>query len=122
MSNLRRVLFISASCLVLAGCQTVYGAGEYLGSYMPVIGERCNHWQCFTNDTEKSTDPAQQETDSESNELTQNDDETDDGAGTEAKRPRTFTKERPPIIPPSTESGLPEIEQRGARKPFPKQY
>lgn len=120
VSNLRNILCLSASCIALAGCQTVYGWAESVGNHMPVIGERCHHWQCFTNDTGKSADVASQEADDASDTTEETD--ADDKESTEIKRPRTFTKERPPIIPPSTESGLPEIEQRGARKPFPKPY
>ncbi|MFO0389382.1 MAG: hypothetical protein ACK502_06655 [Alphaproteobacteria bacterium] len=122
MSSIRNIVYLTASCLSLAGCQTMHGWADYVGGYMPVIGERCNHWQCFTNDTEASTDSTQQEIEAEKSELTQDDDDTDDANSTEPKRSRTFTDERPPIIPPSTESGVPDVELRGARKPFPKQY
>ncbi len=38
-------------CLVLAlsGCQTVGGWFDSVGNHLPVIGERCEHWQCFSD-------------------------------------------------------------------------
>ncbi len=120
VSSLRTALVISTSSLLLTSCQTIYGWADHVGSYMPVIGERCNHWQCFTNDTGHSADVIEQEADGTSEPLAETD--ADDAEGIDTKRPNTFTEERPPIIPPSTESGLPDIEQRGARKPFPRPY
>jgi hypothetical protein len=123
VNNLRTVLFLSSSCLILGSCQTVYGWAESVGNHMPVIGERCNHWQCFTNETGKNETSGAQEMATEGEDGTTEDDDADEtGNSTDASRPKTFTNERPPIIPPSTESGLPEVEQRGSRKPFPKPY
>ena len=34
--------------IVVSGCQSVGNWADDVGSYMPVIGERCEHWQCFT--------------------------------------------------------------------------
>jgi len=35
--------------LALSGC-------EWADEYMPVIGERCEHWQCFTESGREASD------------------------------------------------------------------
>ena len=35
--------------LALCGCQTIGNWADSIGNHMPVIGERCEHWQCFTS-------------------------------------------------------------------------
>lgn len=39
------LLVTSAS---LSGCQWIGDRADDLGDHLPVIGERCEHWQCFT--------------------------------------------------------------------------
>ena len=45
-----RALVITAGCLLLSGCGWIGRQADHVGSYMPVIGERCEHWQCFTSE------------------------------------------------------------------------
>ncbi len=33
---------------LLTGCAWIGRQADHMGSYMPVIGERCEHWQCIT--------------------------------------------------------------------------
>jgi hypothetical protein len=37
---------VIALCL-LSGCSWIGRQADALGSYMPVVGERCEHWQCM---------------------------------------------------------------------------
>lgn len=129
VNSLRNALYLSASCLLLGGCETIYGWANGVGSYMPVIGDRCEHWQCVTSEGQAISEAKKrQQAEMEGMPASENktDDEEDesgsDASSSDAKRPNVFTEERPPIIPPSTESGVPEVEQRGSRKPFPKQF
>lgn len=41
-------LFLIVACTTISGCETIGNWADSAGSYMPVIGERCEHWQCFT--------------------------------------------------------------------------
>lgn len=41
-------LIISLPCVLLTGCDTVGDFADDMGSHMPVVGERCEHWQCIT--------------------------------------------------------------------------
>jgi len=41
-------LFALLGLFALSGCSSVGDMADSMGSYMPVIGERCEHWQCFT--------------------------------------------------------------------------
>ena len=34
--------------LLTGGCQTITDGANKIGSYMPTIGERCEHWECMT--------------------------------------------------------------------------
>lgn len=34
--------------LALSGCSWIGRQADALGEHMPVIGERCEHWQCMT--------------------------------------------------------------------------
>ena len=127
VNKLFQTLAFSASCLLLGGCQTISGWADSVGSHMPVIGERCEHWQCITGSGQAESDAIKaQQTEMEGaisdNESDEDAEEKPDASSFDAKRPNVFTEERPPIIPPSTESGVPEVEQRGSRKPFPKQF
>lgn len=36
--------------LLLAGCDRVFNFADDVGSHLPTIGERCEHWQCFTEE------------------------------------------------------------------------
>lgn len=40
-----RMLLVSAPLILLQGCEWA----DDLGRHMPVIGERCENWQCFTS-------------------------------------------------------------------------
>ena len=41
---------------LLAGCNWVGRQADALGSHMPVIGERCEHWQCVTESGQRQSD------------------------------------------------------------------
>ena len=53
---MRRNALFMACLLALSACQTISDAADGLGSYMPVIGERCEHWQCFTEEGQAISD------------------------------------------------------------------
>lgn len=38
-----------ALCLLTGGCSWIGDTADSLGSHLPTIGERCEHWQCFTS-------------------------------------------------------------------------
>lgn len=42
-------IMILAGCAWLSGCTAIGNWADQLGSHMPVIGERCNHWECFSS-------------------------------------------------------------------------
>lgn len=46
---------------LLAACQTIGGWADGLGSHMPVIGERCEHWQCMTTEGRAKSDKIKQQ-------------------------------------------------------------
>ncbi len=129
VNSLRNMVVLSASCLLLGSCQTISRWADGAGSYMPVIGDRCEHWQCFTSEGQAiSNAKKRQQADADGTAKTENETgedeegESDTPSSSDAKRPNVYTEERPPIIPPSTDSGIPEVEQRGSRKPFPRQF
>lgn len=39
-----------AALWLLSGCETISNFADDVGSHMPVVGERCEHWQCFTEE------------------------------------------------------------------------
>ncbi len=39
---------ILLTMLMLAACDTIGGWADDVGEHLPVIGERCEHWQCMT--------------------------------------------------------------------------
>lgn len=41
---------------LLSGCQSIGNLADDLGSHLPVIGERCEHWQCFTTSGQETSD------------------------------------------------------------------
>ncbi len=49
---MRSFAFISifAIALPISACRTVGDFADDVGSHMPVIGDRCEHWQCFTEE------------------------------------------------------------------------
>ena len=48
-------LALIAMLLPLSGCQAITNWAYDVGSHMPVIGERCEHWQCITASATKIT-------------------------------------------------------------------
>jgi hypothetical protein len=40
----------------LSGCNWIGRQADTLGSHMPVIGERCEHWQCITESGRQKSD------------------------------------------------------------------
>lgn len=47
-TNYRFLLLLAP--LILSGCDWIGRQADALGEHMPVIGERCEHWQCFTSE------------------------------------------------------------------------
>ena len=43
-----KTLLVIALALAASGCSWVGRQADALGAYMPVVGERCEHWQCVT--------------------------------------------------------------------------
>jgi len=41
---------------VLNGCQTIGDWADSAGKHMPVIGQRCEHWQCITASGQQASD------------------------------------------------------------------
>ena len=116
---MQRALLILAASTALSGCQTIGGFADHVGSYMPVIGDRCEHWQCFTSEGRAQSDAVlaereRQENGGEAPVAADAEKESDE----DEEAPAVAPVRRDPIIPPSSESGLPSVEQRGSRKPF----
>ena len=40
----------------LSGCNWIGRQADAVGSHMPVIGERCEHWQCITESGRQKSD------------------------------------------------------------------
>jgi hypothetical protein len=75
MASLRTITQYSASiALILAmpGCNWVGRQADALGSHMPVIGERCEHWQCLTKSGRQTSEMYKQQQ-AEQEEATQKD-------------------------------------------------
>ncbi len=47
--------WVVAMCL-LSGCDTITRNANALGEHMPVIGDRCEYWQCFTESGREQSD------------------------------------------------------------------
>ncbi|MDE3016787.1 MAG: hypothetical protein KGI29_07735 [Pseudomonadota bacterium] len=43
---------------LLLGCDWIGRQADALGAYMPVIGQRCEHWQCMTASGQAESDAA----------------------------------------------------------------
>jgi hypothetical protein len=50
--------FVLGACVVLlAGCQTIGNWADDVGQHLPVVGDnRCEHWQCFTDEGKAQSD------------------------------------------------------------------
>jgi hypothetical protein len=46
--------------LTLPACDWIGDTADSIGSHMPVIGERCEHWQCFTQSGKAQSEAARQ--------------------------------------------------------------
>lgn len=53
-----RVLKLGAALLALplTACETMNGWVDSMGEHMPVVGDRCEHWQCFTSGGQAQSD------------------------------------------------------------------
>jgi hypothetical protein len=51
-----RSLLITTALLSLSGCNWIGRQADAVGSHMPVIGERCEHWQCITSSGRQRSD------------------------------------------------------------------
>jgi hypothetical protein len=53
---MKKLLLVSI-CVTLGGCQAIGNFADDVGSYMPVLSdERCEHWQCFTDEGKAQSD------------------------------------------------------------------
>lgn len=50
-----RALYVTV-LLALGGCQWIGDTADRWGEHMPVVGERCEHWQCITVSGQKRSD------------------------------------------------------------------
>lgn len=68
MASFRTIIHCS-TCLALvmatAGCSWIGRQADALGSHMPVIGERCEHWQCITKSGRQTSDMYKQQMEQE---------------------------------------------------------
>jgi hypothetical protein len=46
--------------LPLSGCDWIGKQADNLGEHMPVVGERCEHWQCITPSGQAASDTNKQ--------------------------------------------------------------
>ena len=53
---MKRHIVLWLGCLGLSGCQTIGNWADSVGRHMPVIGERCEHWQCITSSGQAESD------------------------------------------------------------------
>jgi hypothetical protein len=53
---MRYHFLLPAVFLLLCGCQTIGNWADSIGDHMPVIGDRCEHWQCFTSSGQQISD------------------------------------------------------------------
>jgi hypothetical protein len=49
-------LALIAILLLLPGCRAITNWAYGVGEHMPVIGERCEHWQCVTASGQQKSD------------------------------------------------------------------
>jgi|GEM_PF-1042586 len=52
MKNIAAILMI----ISLTSCQGISNFADGIGKHMPVIGERCEHWQCFSESGRRASD------------------------------------------------------------------
>lgn len=45
-----------AMLFLLSSCQAIGDFADSIGRHMPVIGKRCEHWQCVTESGQKASD------------------------------------------------------------------
>lgn len=94
--------------LGLCGCQAIGDWFDRVGEHMPVIGDRCEHWQCFTEAGQEASDAKKaQEQQATSNAASAN----PTSNRIPANAPQTLT---PPPTQPATPAGsgvaMPEYE------------
>ena len=85
--------------LALSGCDWMGRQADAVGEYMPVIGERCEHWQCMTASGQAESDAAKAEQQRQQ----------------EQQNPPSPQPEITPIYPPDAGTQTPEQQ----RKSFP---
>jgi hypothetical protein len=64
MANFRTITQRGASIaliLAMTGCNWIGRQADALGSHMPVIGERCEHWQCITKSGRQTSEMYKQQ-------------------------------------------------------------
>jgi hypothetical protein len=93
-------LFIVAACMAISGCETIGNWADDAGSYLPVLSdERCEHWQCFTDEGKAQSDYNKQ--------MRMQQQQQEQGQGS-----ATMQQGQPapqPVPPPSTYNPPPEM-------------
>ena len=56
-----KIIFFFVALLACAACDTIGNWMDNLGEHMPVVGERCEHWQCLTEEGRQRSDEIKQE-------------------------------------------------------------
>lgn len=57
---MKKTTWVALLPVLLTGCQTVGQWADDVGEHMPVIGERCHHWECFSSSGQAQSDMNQQ--------------------------------------------------------------
>lgn len=57
---MKRLIFIMLA-LSVSGCTWIGRQADALGGYMPVVGERCEHWQCLTKSGQERSEEIKKE-------------------------------------------------------------
>ncbi|MEI6730469.1 MAG: hypothetical protein WCL30_04350 [Pseudomonadota bacterium] len=52
MKNIAAIFMI----VLLTSCQAISNFADGIGKHMPVIGERCEHWQCVTESGRRASE------------------------------------------------------------------
>lgn len=76
-----------AVMLALPGCSWIGRQADHMGSYMPVIGERCEHWQCLTGEGQAISDANREMREREESDITASSADTEPQADPNQPKP-----------------------------------
>jgi hypothetical protein len=51
-----RLPFLLLPLWLVSGCNGIGDVADSLGNHLPVIGDRCEHWQCFTESGQEQSE------------------------------------------------------------------